>query len=70
LVADSGNPNVLVKSAYHGGVITKETGEALRGLLTLRALADRDPNGVSVEWAVDYILLARAVLYAVGRPPA
>ena len=68
LVPGSKDPNILVKSAYRGGAITKESGEALRGLLTLRALAERDPENVPVEKAVDYILLAQAVLYALGRP--
>ena len=69
MLVDSDNPQILIKSCYGAGVITKETGEALRGLLTLRDLAERDPERVTVERAVDFILLARAVLYALSRPP-
>lgn len=66
LVANDRRPHILIKSAYHGKLITKETGEALRGLVTLRDLAARDPQGVSREKAIDYLVLVRAVLYALS----
>jgi len=70
LLANDRSPHILIKSAYRGGAITKETGEALRGLVTLRDLAARDPSGVTHEKAADYLILVRAVLYALSRPPS
>lgn len=67
IVNDSREPNILIKSAYHGGVINKETGEALRGLLTLRQLSAHRGELETAERAVDYVVLARAVLYALSR---
>jgi hypothetical protein len=64
---DTASPFALVKAAVSGGAITRETGEALRGMLVLRDLAARDMKSVSVEKAVDYIVLARAVLYPITR---
>jgi hypothetical protein len=63
-------PQSLIRAAYHGKVITKETGEALRGLLTLRDLAAHTPHGESPDRAIDYVVLARGVLYALSRPPS
>jgi hypothetical protein len=64
-------PDTLIKAAVHGRVITKETGEALRGLVVLRNLAAHDPSGTKVtsEKAAEYLLLVRAVLYALARSP-
>ncbi len=67
LLAEPATPHILVKSAYHAGVITKETGEALRGLLTLKDLTEQRPETATVEKAVDFIVLSRAVLYALSR---
>lgn len=64
-------PDTLIKAAVHGRAITKETGEALRGLVVLRNLAAHDPTGTKVtpEKAAEFMLLSRAVLYALTRPP-
>ena len=64
-------PDTLIKAAVHGRAITKETGEALRGLVQLRNLAAHDPTGTKItpEKAAEFMLLARAVLYALTRPP-
>jgi hypothetical protein len=65
-----GDPNqyALVKMAYREGVISRENAEALRGLLTLRDLTENRPQAATVEKAVDFIVMARAVLYALTRP--
>lgn len=66
LPADDRRPTTLIKAAYQSKAITKETGDALRGLVTLRDLAQRDPLRVSTEKAIDYLVLVRGVLYALG----
>jgi hypothetical protein len=64
------NPRVdgLIKAAYHGNAITRETGEALRGLLHLRNLTDDDPAGTRTtpDKARDYLVLTRSVLDSLG----
>lgn len=64
-------PDTLIKAAVHGRAITKETGEALRGLVVLRNLAGNDPTGTKItpEKAAEFMLLARSVLYALIRSP-
>ena len=64
-------PEALIKAAVHGRAITKETGEALRGLVVLRNLAAHDPTGTKItsEKAAEFMLLARGVLYALTRSP-
>jgi hypothetical protein len=76
LVDDSGvelvypNPDVhgYVKSAVHGGVISKDLAEAIRGLIVLKDLTDNDPGGTrtSPARAHDFLVLARSVLYSLG----
>jgi hypothetical protein len=64
------NPDVngLIRAAYHGGAITKDTGNALRGLVELRNLSEHDPSGTRTtpEKARDFLALTRSVLYALG----
>jgi hypothetical protein len=64
------NPDVngLIRAAYHARVITKDTGNALRGLVELRNLAEHDPSGTRTtpEKARDFLALTRSVLYALG----
>jgi hypothetical protein len=64
-------PDTLIKAAVHGRAITKETGEALRGLVVLRNLAAHDPTGTKItpEKAAEFMLLSRGVLYALTRSP-
>jgi hypothetical protein len=76
LVDDAGvelvypNPDVhgYLKSAYHGDLISKELGEAIRGLIVLRDLTNNDPGGTrtSPEKARDFLVLARSVLYSLS----
>lgn len=65
------NVHAIIKAAYHGKLITKETGEALRGLAHLRDLTDHDPAGTRTtpEKARDYLVLTRSVLYSLGAEP-
>jgi hypothetical protein len=67
LLADYPSPHVLLKTAHHEGVISRENAEALRGMLTLRDLTAHRPETATVERAVDFIVMARAVLYALSR---
>jgi hypothetical protein len=66
LLEGDANPHVLLKTAYHEGVISRENAEALRGMLTLRDLTAHRPDTATVEKAVDFIVMARAVLYALS----
>jgi hypothetical protein len=65
---DDWSMDPLIKAAFMGKVITKETGQALRGLVVLRNLTMSDPSAdrATPEKAHDYIVLARSVLYALG----
>lgn len=64
------NPDVngLIRAAYHGRVISKDTGNALRGLVELRDLTENDPAGTRTTpgKARDFLALTRSVLYALG----
>lgn len=68
LLADDTSPHVLLKTARHEGVISRENAEALRGMLTLRDLTAHRPETATVERAVDFIVMARAVLSAPALP--
>lgn len=59
-------PDALVKAAFRAGAISKATCDALRGLIQLYNLAASDPSGTRVtpEKASEYLVLVRAVLYA------
>lgn len=63
---DAGTPT-LIKIAELGGAITKNTKEALRGLVVLRDLAAGDVSGTRItpEKAREFIALSRGVLYAI-----
>jgi len=54
----------LVDVAVRSAAITRETAEALRGILVLRNLAAHDED-ISVEKALDYLSLADAVIYSI-----
>ncbi len=58
----------VIKAAFLGGIITKETAQTLRGLAVLRDLTVDGPSGeqTAADKAKDYIVLARTVLYVLG----
>jgi hypothetical protein len=61
-----------VKAAYHADLITKELGEAIRGLIVLRDLTNNDPGGTrtSAKQAQDFLSIARAVAYSLRTAAA
>lgn len=67
LVKDNPTAHVLLKSASRDGVLTRENAEALRGMFTLRDLTAQRPDTATPDRAVDFIVMARAVLYALSR---
>ncbi|MEA2218680.1 MAG: hypothetical protein QOJ35_1306 [Solirubrobacteraceae bacterium] len=67
LLKDNPKAHVLLKSAYHDGVLSRENAEALRGMLTLRDLTVQRPETATTDRANDFIVMARAVLYALSR---
>jgi hypothetical protein len=62
------SPFALVKAADREGVISRADAEALRGMLTLRDLTAHRPHTATVDRAIDFIVMARAVLYALSSP--
>jgi hypothetical protein len=60
----------LARQAGKRGLITEETARAIEGLTVLRNLAAHGRAGeVSVERATEYLVLADAVLFALGHRP-
>jgi hypothetical protein len=60
----------LGREAARRGIITEETARAVEGLTVLRNLAAHGRAGeVSVERAMEYLVLADAVLFALGHRP-
>lgn len=68
--ADSGSIRDLTRALVEAEAITPESLSAIQGLVVLRNLAahGRD-GGVSVQRAVEYVVLADGVLYALSRSP-
>lgn len=67
LLEGAPGPHVLLKLARRDGVLSRENAEAVRGMLTLRDLTARRPETATPDRAIDFIVMARAVLYALGR---
>lgn len=63
--------HLLIKAAYHGGAITKPTGEALRALETLVRLTENDPSGTRTTPANarEFFTIARTTLFALDVGP-
>lgn len=60
----------LARAAMDRGLLTQETARAVEGLSILRNLAAHGrAEEVSAERATDYLLLADAVLFALGHRP-
>lgn len=68
------NPDIhsMIKAAYHGRLITKEAGNALRGLVEHRDRFAHDLSGTkaTTEEARDFLALARSLLFTIrGAEP-
>jgi hypothetical protein len=60
----------LARMAFIAGMISSETRDAVEGLSTLRNLAAHGPkDAISFERALDYVVRAHAVLYALRQKP-
>jgi hypothetical protein len=67
LLESTSNDYALTSAAARERLISQADAEALRGMLTLRDLSAHRPETATTERAVDFIVMSRAVLYALSR---